>query len=451
MKATSASAIAEAIVNRDTTAVEIIENTLQEIERQKHLNCFTEVFREKALQEAATIDEKITRGEEVGPLTGVPFAVKNLFDISGVITLAGAKINQDNPPAGESAFAVRQLEKAGAILIGALNMDEYAYGFVTENSHYGSTLNPLDPTRIAGGSSGGSAAAVGATILPLTLGSDTNGSVRVPAACCGVIGFKPTYGRLSRGGVFLFCSSFDHVGLFADNVYDTALAFDRLQGYDENDPVCTQKPVAMTLPALEKGIDGLRIAIADSYFASGAEDSALEAVVRVGERLGATESVNIPESDRARAAAFIITAVEAGNLHLGRLKHRLNDFDPATRDRLLAGALIPGNWYIGAQRFRAWYRQQLRDIFNKVDIILAPTVPCPAPPLGAQTMNIAGEEILIRPYLGRFTQPLSFIGLPVLSYPIKVANGLSVGVQIIAAPYREELILRVARVLERCL
>ncbi|MDV3002250.1 MAG: 1-carboxybiuret hydrolase subunit AtzE [Chroococcopsis gigantea SAG 12.99] len=450
MEITSAVEIAKNIQTGQITAVKIIEATLEQIEAQKHLNCFTAIFSQKALREAESIDRKIGRGEAIGPLAGVPFGVKNLFDIAGVVTLAGAKINQDYPPATHSAFAVRELEKAGAILVGALNMDEYAYGFVTRNSHYGPTLNPLDPKRIAGGSSGGSASAVGAKILPLSLGSDTNGSIRVPAACCGVLGFKPTYGRLSRGGVFLFSSSLDHIGLFANGVKDLALAFDGLQGYDESDPVCTLQPPQTTSPFLEDGIESVRIAIADGYFTQGAQAEVLEAVENVGRLLGVTRRVMIPESERARAAAFIITAVEGANLHLERLRHRLHDFDPATRDRFLAGALIPGSWYIQAQRFRVWYRQRLREILGEVDLILAPTIPCVAPLLSQETVTISGEDILIRPYLGRFTQPLSFIGLPVLSYPIRTAEGLSIGVQIIGAPYREKLILQVARILEKC-
>ncbi len=443
-------AIAERIRNREITAIEVIEKTLEQIEqRNNKLNCFTTVTPERALAQAIEIDQMIAQGQDPGVLAGVPFAVKNLFDIEGIITLAGSKINRDNPPATEDATAITKLQTAGAILVGALNMDEYAYGFVTENSHYGATPNPHDPSRIVGGSSGGSAAAVAADLVTLTLGSDTNGSIRVPAALAGVYGFKPTYGRLSRRGAFLFASSLDHIGPFARSVRDIATAFDILQGADERDPVCTTKPTQLCLPDINQGIVGLRIALADGYFATGATPEALSAVEKIAHRLQVTQTITIPESDRAKAAAYIITAVEGSNLHLPNLRSRPQDFDPATRDRFLAGALIPASWYLQAQRFRSWYRRQLQIIFQQVDIILAPTTPCIAPLLGQEKMTIAGEEILVRPHLGRFTQPLSFIGLPVLSIPVTEPGKLPLGVQIIAAPYNESLILRVAAVLER--
>ncbi|NEQ25440.1 MAG: AtzE family amidohydrolase, partial [Microcoleus sp. SIO2G3] len=403
---------------------------------------------ETALEDAQKIDQAIAKGENPGTLAGVPFAVKNLFDIAGLTTLAGAKINAENPPATQDATAITRLKQAGAVLVGALNMDEYAYGFVTENSHYGSTRNPHDPTRIAGGSSGGSAAAVAAGLVPLTLGSDTNGSIRVPASLCGIFGLKPTYGRLSRSGTFLFVSSFDHIGPFARSVQDIATCFDSLQGADSSDPICTTRPPELCLPQLKQGIEGLRIAVAGDYFAKGAEPEALDAVAKVAQALDVTATVTLPEPHRARAAAYIITASEGANLHFANLRSRPQDFDPATRDRFLAGAMIPATWYIQAQRFRQWYRDRVREIFETVDIILAPTTPCVAPPLGVEKIVIAGEEVLVRPNLGLFTQPLSFIGLPVLSVPVHDPNRLPLGVQIIAAPYNEALILRVAAVLE---
>ncbi|BAT51271.1 amidase [Nostoc sp. NIES-3756] len=444
--------IAKAIREGEVTAVEVTQATLARIAAQDgELNCFTAVTREAALADAASIDREIVAGNNPGLLAGVPFAVKNLFDVAGLTTLAGAKINVENPPATQDATAVAKLKQAGAVLVGTLNMDEYAYGFVTENSHYGATRNPHDLKRVAGGSSGGSAAAVAAGLVPFTLGSDTNGSIRVPAALCGVYGFKPTYGRLSRAGVALFSSSFDHIGPFARSVEDIATIFDILQGEDDRDPICTQRPANPTLPQLNQDISHIRIAIADDYFQKGATPEALAAVQQVADALNVTNYVNLPEAHRARAAAFVITASEGANLHLDNLKTRPQDFDPATRDRFLAGALIPNNWYIQAQRFRRWYRDRIREVFQNVDIILAPTTPISAPLIGQQTMVLDGEEILVRPHLGLFTQPLSFIGLPVLSVPIQRTKALPLGVQLIAAPYNEALILQVAAVLERVL
>jgi len=440
--------IADAVRDRSFSAVEVVQAALKRIAaRDNDLNCFTAVIAESALEDAARIDGEIAQGNYPGLFAGVPFAVKNLFDVAGLTTLAGSKINAENPPAIKDATAVAKLKQAGAVLVGALNMDEYAYGFVTENSHYGATRNPHDLSRVAGGSSGGSAAAIAAGFVPLTLGSDTNGSIRVPAAFCGVFGLKPTYGRLSRAGVALFSSSFDHIGHFATSVRDIATVFDVLQGEDDRDPVCTKRPPVETRN-LTPNIDNLRIAIADDYFFKGANLEALAAVEQVARALDVRDYITIPEADRARAAAFVITASEGANLHLKKLRERPQDFDPATRDRFLAGALIPSSWYIQAQRFRKWYRDRVREIFQNVDVIIAPTTPCSAPLIGQQTMILDGEEILVRPHLGLYTQPLSFIGLPVLSVPIQQQNGLPLGVQLIAAPYNEALILQVASVLE---
>ncbi|TVP67801.1 MAG: AtzE family amidohydrolase, partial [Nodularia sp. (in: Bacteria)] len=334
--------IAAAVRTGEVSAVEVTQAALTRITAQNpQLNCFTAITAETALINAAKIDQEIAQGKNPGLLAGVPFAVKNLYDIAGLTTLAGSKINAENPPASQDATAVAKLKQAGAVLVGALNMDEYAYGFVTENSHYGATHNPHDLQRIAGGSSGGSSAAVAAGLVPLTLGSDTNGSIRVPAALCGVLGFKPTYGRLSRAGVALFSSSLDHVGTFARSVEDIATAFDVLQGEDNRDPVCTKRSPELCVPQLYQDISQIRIAVADDYFTQGASPEALAAVQKVAQALNVTDYVTIPEAHRARAAAFVITASEGANLHLEQLKSRPQDFDPATRDRFLAGALIP--------------------------------------------------------------------------------------------------------------
>ena len=444
----TAAAIAHSVKRRETSAEAVVKATLDQIyARDEQLNCFTSVLTSSALAAAAQIDQRLVAGEEPGPLAGVPFAVKNLFDIAGTVTLAGSKINQDNPPAVQDATAIARLKAAGAVLVGALNMDEYAYGFVTVNPHYGATPNPHDPMRISGGSSGGSAAAVAADLLTLTLGSDTNGSIRVPAALCGVYGLKPTYGRLSRAGAYLFSSSLDHIGPFARSVQDVALAFEAMQGPDERDPVCTAR--AAIKPDLTADIAGVRIAIATDHFARGMTPAVAQAFEKVATALKAARTVVLPESARARAAAYLITASEGSQLHLSRLQNRLQEFDPATRDRFIAGALIPSGWYIQAQRLRRWYRDQVRQVFQSVDLILAPTTPCQAPFIDQTTMDLDGQSVLVRPHLGFYTQPLSFIGLPVLSVPVHLPGELPVGVQLIARPYDEATLFKAASFLEQ--
>jgi AtzE family amidohydrolase len=431
------------------TASQLARATLDDIERRDGaFNCFTTVTAERALAEAAAIDRALAEGHDPGPLAGVPYAVKNLFDVAGLRTLAGSKINRDHAPASADATLVQRMTKAGAVLVGALNMDEYAYGFTTENTHFGPTRNPHDPARVAGGSSGGSSAAVAAGLVPLTLGSDTNGSIRLPAALCGIFGLKPTYGRLSRAGTAPFVDSLDHVGPFAGSVADLASAYDALQGPDPADPVCATRPPEPAAPQLERGIAGLRIAVAGGHFGAGGMAEAHDAVAAVAEALGATRTVILPEAARARAAAFVITASEGASQHLADLKTRADDFDPMIRDRLLAGALVPVAWYLQAQRFRQWFRDRVREVFREVDIVLAPATPCPAPLIGQETMVLNGVEVPTRPNLGIFTQPISFIGLPVVSVPVRRQGALPLGVQVIAAPWREADALRVARTLE---
>ena len=442
--------IAADIRARRVTAREVTARALERIRaRDPSLNCFTGVLGESALQDAEFVDAAFAGGGEPGPLAGVPFAVKNLFDVAGLTTLAGSKINAGHPKATRDATVVARLRSAGAVLLGTLNMDEYAFGFTTENSHHGPTRNPHDLTRVAGGSSGGSGAAVAAGLVPLALGSDTNGSIRVPAALCGVFGLKPTYGRLSRSGAALFGMSFDHVGPLATSVRDLAAAYDVMQGPDVTDPVCADRPLEACLPRLEEGTGDLRIAVADGHFASRGEPDVFAAVERVAKALGAERRVTIPENDRARAAATIITAAEGASLHMDDLRSRPLDFDPMTRDRFLAGALVPAALYVRAQRFRAWYRERVREIFREVDVLLAPTTPFPALRIGQDTITVAGAQVPARPMLGLYTQPLSFIGLPVISVPAAGARPLPLGVQLVAAPWNEAALFRVAAVLER--
>ena len=450
LEASDAVGVAEAVRARRATAAEVAERALVRIAaRDPALNCFTAVLADRARRDAAAVDAALARGEDPGPLAGVPVAVKNLFDVEGLTTLAGSRINAERPPASRDSACVAALRRAGAVLVGALNMDEYAFGFTTQNTHYGPTRNPHDRDRVAGGSSGGSGAAVAAGLVPLTLGSDTNGSIRVPAALCGVFGLKPTYGRVSRRGTAPFAGSFDHVGPLARSTRDLAAAFDVLQGPDAADPAASRRPAEPVGQGWRQGIAGLRIAVAGEHFARGGEPEALAAVAEVAQALGARETVILPEPHRARAAALIITSAEGAQLHLPDLRTRPDDFDPMTRDRFLAGALVPATAYVAAQRFRAWYRAAVRLLFNQVDVLLAPSTPYPAPRIGQERITVAGQEVPARTTLGLYTQPLSFIGLPVISVPMARAPGrLPLGVQLVAAPFREAALLRVAAHLE---
>ncbi|HEY9012863.1 MAG TPA: AtzE family amidohydrolase [Devosia sp.] len=443
----TAVATAEAVREGRTTARVVVEAALKRIDRHnKALGAFTDVLADRALKQADTVDASVKAGT-AGPLAGVPFAAKNLFDIAGIVTRAGSKLNRGNAPAAADATLVTRLEAAGAVLVGACNMDEYAYGFVGENAHDGPSCNPHDITRMTGGSSAGPAAAVAAGLVPLSLGSDTNGSIRVPASFCGLFGLKPTYGRLSRAGAYPFVASLDHVGPLARSVRDLALAYDVMQVFDEADPAQTKRPNEPVMSRLKHSIPGIRIAMADGYFAG--EGLARDAVVHVAKALDGSRTVSIPDAHAARAAAFLITMAEGAALHLDRLRSAAEGFDPDVRDRLLAGTMLPGAWITRAQKLRRYFRETVLKLFETLDAILVPSTPMTAPLLGQKTGMFGGVEMPLRPHIGIYTQPFSFIGLPVVSVPVWLSDQpLPIGVQIIAPPWREDIALRIAQQLE---
>jgi aspartyl-tRNA(Asn)/glutamyl-tRNA(Gln) amidotransferase subunit A len=290
---------------------------------------------------------------------------------------------------------------------------------------------------------------VAAGLVPFALGTDTNGSIRVPSSFCGIWGIKPTYGRLSRGGSFPFVDSLDCIGPFARSVGDLAATYDVMQGPDARDHACTARQAASSASSLDEGLAGLRVAVLGGYFAQGGDPQVHAAVAAVAGELGVTRRVEIAEAAVARAAAFLITSGEAGRLHLSSLKTRAADFDPGMRDRFFAGALLPAAWYLQAQNFRHWFQERMREIFRDVDVLLAPATPVSATRIGQEEMILDGRTMLVRPNLGLFTQPISFVGLPVVAAPVHTVGAMPVAVQLIAAPWREAELLRVARVLER--
>ncbi|MDP3172459.1 MAG: AtzE family amidohydrolase [Polaromonas sp.] len=441
--------MAAAVASGEVSARELADASLARIAATDgRVNAFTETTRDRARAEADAVDARRARGEAMGPLAGVPYAVKNLFDIEGLTTLAGSKVNQGLPAASADAVLVTQMKNAGAVLVGALNMDEYAYGFTTENTHYGPCHNPHDLTRVAGGSSGGSGAAVAAGQVPLTLGSDTNGSIRVPSSLCGVWGLKPTFGRLSRRGTYPFVHSIDHLGPLASSLQGLGLAYDALQQPDPLDPGSHALRVQPVSPVLSTGIDGLRVGVLGGYFQDNAGPAAREVVALAARTLGAQSGVLWPDAALARAAAFIITASEGGSLHLGDLRTRADDFEPLSVDRFIAGALQPVDWYLRAQRFRRAYRDEINALFQDWDVLLTPATPVSATPIGTEWLELNGVRQPCRAAMGLLTQPVSFAGCPVLTAPMwPVAGAMPLGVQIIAAPWREDLAFRAAQVL----
>jgi AtzE family amidohydrolase len=444
-----AARMAQAVRSGAVSACELLAASLARIAATDgQVNAFTLQTRARAEAEADAVDAQRARAPQaLGPLAGVPFAVKNLLDIEGEVTVAGSTVNRSHAPAEADAVLVQQMQSAGAVLVGALNMDEYAYGFTTENTYYGPCHNPHDLARISGGSSGGSGAAVAAGQLPLTLGSDTNGSIRVPASLCGVWGLKPTFGRLSRRGTYPFVYSIDHLGPLASSVAGLALAYDALQRPDARDPGCHALRVQSVTPLMQGAAPGLRIGVLGGYFEEHASAAARQAVSLAAQALGATDTVQWPDAALGRSAAFIITASEGGSLHLDDLRTQSSDFEPLSVDRFIAGALQPADWYLRAQRFRRIYRERVNALFADWDVLIAPATPVSAPLIGTEWLDLNGTQQPCRAAMGLLTQPISFAGCPVVTAPLwpEGTGGMPLGVQLIAAPWREDLAFAAAQ------
>jgi amidase/aspartyl-tRNA(Asn)/glutamyl-tRNA(Gln) amidotransferase subunit A len=444
-----AARMAQAVRSGAVSARELLAASLTRIAATDgQVNAFTLQTRARAEAEADAVDAQRARAPQaLGPLAGVPFAVKNLFDIEGEVTVAGSIVNRSHAPAEADAVLVQQMQSAGAVLVGALNMDEYAYGFTTENTHYGPCHNPHDLARISGGSSGGSGAAVAAGQVPITLGSDTNGSIRVPASLCGVWGLKPTFGRLSRRGTYPFVYSIDHLGPLASSVAGLALGYDALQRADARDPGCHAQRVQPVLPHMQGAAPGLRIGVLGGYFEEHASAAARQVVTMAAQALGATDTVQWPDAALGRSAAFIITASEGGSLHLDDLRTQSSDFEPLSVDRFIAGALQPADWYLRAQRFRRVYRERINALFADWDVLITAATPVSAPLIGTEWLDLNGTQQPCRAAMGLLTQPISFAGCPVVTAPLwpEGTGGMPMGVQLIAAPWREDLAFAAAQ------
>jgi AtzE family amidohydrolase len=405
-------------------ALSIANACLAEIDTlQPQLNLFTTVFKDRVLEEATRLPD--------GPLAGVTVAVKDLFDVQGVVTLAGSSIFSTNAPAAADSTVVRRLRRAGALIMGATNMDEFAYGFTTENSHYGPTHNPHDPSRVAGGSSGGSAAAVASGAVRIGIGTDTNGSIRIPAAFCGVLGLRPTLGAIPTDGSVLFAPSLDSVGLLTRSADDLRTVFS----------------VLTNSATMQPEINALRVTRAGGELAQGATPEVLEATERIASALGAVGSLDLPAVGLARAAAIVITAAEGADQHQQLLRTSVDTLDPRTRGRFVAGMGVSATDYLAAQRFRRWWQHLMSSVLGQTDIVVLPTVACPAPLIDQEMIEIEGITLPKGAVLGRFTQPFSLIGLPALSVPVTV-DGLPIGVQLVGRPGGEATLIAAATHLE---
>jgi aspartyl-tRNA(Asn)/glutamyl-tRNA(Gln) amidotransferase subunit A len=429
------------ISRKEISPVELTRAHLERIARlDPAINSFITVTAESALQAARQAEEAIGRGEYRGPLHGIPLAVKDLYETAGVRTTAGSKFFAETVPEAD-CVAIRKLKESGAVLLGKLNLHEIALGVTNKNPHFGACHNPWDLARSPGGSSGGSGAALAAHLCLGSLGSDTGGSIRIPSSLCGVVGLKPTYGRVSLRGVIPLSWNLDHAGPMARRVRDAGILLQAIAGYDPEEAYSVNYPTEDYLSRLHGGIEGWRVALASDEFFGKADPEVLALVsqaARTFAGLGAqVEEVPFPGGYEAASANGLMTTSDAAAFHRERMKTRPEDFGADVLQRLRAGAAYTSTEYILARRTQTELRRRFQRFFDDYDVLLTPTTPIPAPPLeGPDAVEQARR-------LTRFTAPFNLTGLPALSLPCGFTSaGLPVGLQIISRPWAEAQVLR---------
>ncbi len=438
---------------RDLSPVALLDGLLERIERCRALNPFITVAAGVARAQATQAEREIAAGRYRGPLHGIPVSLKDLIDTKGIRTTCGSRILADRVPAADATVAAR-LRAAGAILLGKNNLHEFAFGVTTTNPHFGPTRNPWRPDRIPGGSSGGSAAAVAVGCGPVSIGTDTGGSIRIPAALCGVVGLKPTYGRVSRHGVLPLSWTLDHVGPLTRTVEDAALVLQAIAGPDPRDPSTLGQAVPEFTAGLRKPLAGLRVGVvADEFHGEMAPDvrapfrAALEVLATLGLAL---EDVEFPRAIEARTAAATVLFAEAASVHERWLPDRAGEYGADTLALLREGAFLTAAQYLRAQRVRALILREAGALMERLTALVLPTIPVVAPEIGQSTVMLGGRPTDARAALTRFVRHFNFVGLPAISVPCGFgADGLPVGLQIVGRSNDEPTVLAIAHAYEQ--
>ena len=433
---------------------ELVDAHLERISAtDDRLNSFVTVLESQARAAAEKAEAQIRSGGLAGPLHGIPIGLKDLYYTRGVRTTMGSSIMGDFVPDYDATVVSRFLD-AGAIIIGKLQMHEFASGPTSANIHHGPAHNPWDTERVTGGSSGGSGSSVAAGQVMAALGTDTGGSVRIPAALCGIVGLKPTFGRISRHGVYPLSWSFDTVGPMTRTVMDTALVMNAIAGHDPRDPYSSRQPKPDFTETLGQDIDGLRVGIPKEHFFEILDpecESAMREGAKVLEGLGATvEEVSVPLLENILSIGQAISGPEAAEIHLEHLRNHAGEMDPQVSSRLAAGLLEPGIYYVRAQRARRAFNRQVAAVFEGVDVLLTPSEPIPAPKIGQEVSTVRGEEHSTIQILARMTRPFNVSGSPAVTVPAGFsADGLPLGIQIAGRMFDEATVLRVAHAYEQ--
>ena len=444
------------VATKQVSPVEVVRTYLERISGlDPTVRAFITVSADAALEAARAAESVLMAGHPVGPLHGVPWAPKDLYSTKGLRTTGGSKILGEWVPSEDSTVVAR-LTRAGAIVLGKLNMHEFAYGPEGINAHYGDTRNPwsADAHRIAGGSSSGSGAAVAAALAPGSLGSDTGGSIRIPASLCGITGLKPTYGRVSRAGVLPLAWSMDHVGPMTRSARDCALMLSAIAGYDPADPTTSVLPVPDYGAALTGDVKGLRVGLLRAHFTDPAAPevrAAVEGVAKQLEQGGAlVDDVNLTQVIHVATASAAIVASEALAYHAPWMRSRAQDYQPDVRERLRLGAFVNGAHYVRAQQIRALVAREIDEALARRDVLLAPATPLVAPVLGERETTRGDGPSDLRAALLRCTRPFNFSGHPACAAPCGfTAAGLPIGAQIVGRPFDEATVLRVVDAYQR--
>ncbi|MGI5835700.1 MAG: amidase [Chloroflexota bacterium] len=432
----------------EVSPMEVLESALRQIERvDRKVNGFITVTADEARTVAREAESEITRGGYRGPLHGIPVALKDLFYTKGIRTTAGSRFLKDFVP-NEDAEVVARLKKAGALLVGKTQMHEFAYGPTSTNPHYGDARNPWDLDRLTGGSSGGSAAAVATSMAAAALGSDTGGSIRIPASLCGVTGIKPTYGRVSKHGTVALSWCLDHVGPLCKTAMDAALVLGAIAGWDPKDPTSSREPVPDYAAQLSQGISGLKLGVLREYATDPMDPevvSAFQSATETLRQLGANvDEVSVPEVQYAVAASTAILSAEAAAYHEERLRTQPEWFGPDVRARLEGGLFVAATDYVQAQRVRRLLIDRFRKLLQRYDALLCPTEPAAAPRIDQETVQFDGVEEPRVATLTRHTRLFNMTGFPTASVPCGfTSNGMPVGLQIAGAPFAEGMVLRI--------
>jgi aspartyl-tRNA(Asn)/glutamyl-tRNA(Gln) amidotransferase subunit A len=438
---------------RKISCLELIEQTLNDIKERDAFHCFITLTEDQARARAKELDEELASGRDRGPFHGVPIAFKDLFCTRGVRTTAGSLIFRDFVP-DYDATVVERLTAAGAVSVGKTNLHELAFGITSRNPHFGAVLNPVDTKRLAGGSSGGSAAAIAAGFLPLALGTDTGGSVRIPASFCGITGLKPTYGRVSRHGVLPLAYSLDHVGPLGSTAEDCALAMNVIAGPDFRDATSVQiTPPDFNLPPLAN-VKDFRVGVPENFFLDRVDQEvagAVRASASKLQQLGAhIREVRVPDIEEANLAARVVQLAEVAAVYVN--SRDLSQFGDDVRALIEQGRMLAAHEYVNAQRVRTLFRRELDAIWRDVDVLVCPTTPTTAPPADQTTIEINGTRENTRMASTRLVRSINFFGEPALSMPCGTdKNGLPIGLQLIGPAFSEPRLLQIGKTLEQAL